>query len=152
MSYRVSIHSPSKDLDSPLPPIEERLAYLRPSRELLQFYRQKITQYDGEHEELLQMLEKFKSIAEDQVGVLFGEGGFQPSLSIRVPKSLKEYSVSLSFQHKLQYDIQEREREVTQLQNALSDMQVYLFQEREQSLRLYAENDRLKIRWVHCAG
>uniref|UniRef100_A0A3B5KYR4 Uncharacterized protein n=1 Tax=Xiphophorus couchianus TaxID=32473 RepID=A0A3B5KYR4_9TELE len=98
---------------SPLPPIEERLAYLRPSRELLQFYRQKIAQYDGEHEELLQMLEKFKSIAEDQ--------------------------------HKLQYDIQEREREVTQLQNALSDMQVYLFQEREQSLRLYAENDRLKI-------
>ncbi|XP_032442286.1 coiled-coil domain-containing protein 77 isoform X2 [Xiphophorus hellerii] len=112
--HRVSIHSPSKDLDSPLPPIEERLAYLRPSRELLQFYRQKIAQYDGEHEELLQMLEKFKSIAEDQ--------------------------------HKLQYDIQEREREVTQLQNALSDMQVYLFQEREQSLRLYAENDRLKIR------
>uniref|UniRef100_A0A3B3TUX1 Coiled-coil domain containing 77 n=1 Tax=Poecilia latipinna TaxID=48699 RepID=A0A3B3TUX1_9TELE len=113
-SPSLSIHSPSKDLDSPLPPIEERLAYLRPSRELLQFYRQKIAQYDGEHEELLQMLEKFKSIAEDQ--------------------------------HKLQYDIQEREREVTQLQNALSDMQVYLFQEREQSLRLYAENDRLKIR------
>uniref|UniRef100_A0A3P9Q8F5 Coiled-coil domain containing 77 n=1 Tax=Poecilia reticulata TaxID=8081 RepID=A0A3P9Q8F5_POERE len=112
--YRVSIHSPSKDLDSPLPPIEERLAYLRPSRELLQFYRQKIAQYDGEHEELLQMLERFKSITEDQ--------------------------------HKLQYDIQEREREVTQLQSALSDMQVYLFQEREQSLRLYAENDRLKIR------
>nr|XP_015208799.1 PREDICTED: coiled-coil domain-containing protein 77 [Lepisosteus oculatus] len=32
------------------------------------------------------------------------------------------------------------------LQKALSDMQVYLFQEREQALRLYAENDRLKIR------
>ncbi|XP_043981538.1 coiled-coil domain-containing protein 77 [Gambusia affinis] len=111
---RVNIHSPNKNLGSPLPPIEERLAYLRPSRELLQFYRQKIAQYDGEHEELLQMLEKFKSIAEDQ--------------------------------HKLQYDVQEREKEVTQLQNALSDMQVYLFQEREQSLRLYAENDRLKIR------
>lgn len=28
---------------------------------------------------------------------------------------------------------------------ALSDMQVYLFQEREHVLRLYAENDRLKI-------
>lgn len=36
---------------------------------------------------------------------------------------------------------------MAELQNALSDMQVYLFQEREQSLRLYAENDRLKIRW-----
>lgn len=32
------------------------------------------------------------------------------------------------------------------MQKALSDMQVYLFQEREHVLRLYAENDRLKIR------
>uniref|UniRef100_A0A3Q2T6F7 Coiled-coil domain containing 77 n=1 Tax=Fundulus heteroclitus TaxID=8078 RepID=A0A3Q2T6F7_FUNHE len=101
-------------MDSPLPPIQERLAYLRPSRELLEFYRQKIAQYDGEHEELLRMLEKYKSITEDQ--------------------------------HKLQYDIRQREGEIAELQNALSDMQVYLFQEREQSLRLYAENDRLKIR------
>ena len=49
-------------------------------------------------------------------------------------------------QHKLQWDTCKREDEIAQLQNALSDMQVYLFQEREQSLRLYAENDRLKIR------
>ncbi|KAM4554237.1 coiled-coil domain-containing protein 77 [Fundulus diaphanus] len=111
---RVNIRSPGKEVDSPLPPIQERLAYLRPSRELLEFYRQKIAQYDGEHEELLRMLEKYKSITEDQ--------------------------------HKLQYDIRQREGEIAELQNALSDMQVYLFQEREQSLRLYAENDRLKIR------
>ncbi|XP_047248565.1 coiled-coil domain-containing protein 77 isoform X1 [Girardinichthys multiradiatus] len=112
--HRVNIHSPGKDVDSPLPPIQERLAYLRPSRELLEFYRQKIAQYDAEHEELLQMLEKYKSVTEDQ--------------------------------HKLRYDIRHREGEIAELQNALSDMQVYLFQEREQSLRLYAENDRLKIR------
>ncbi|MED6267265.1 Coiled-coil domain-containing protein 77 [Characodon lateralis] len=112
--HRVNIHSPGKDVDSPLPPIQERLAYLRPSRELLEFYRQKIAQYDAEHEELLQMLEKYKSVTEDQ--------------------------------HKLRYDIRQREGEIAELQNALSDMQVYLFQEREQSLRLYAENDRLKIR------
>lgn len=111
---RVNIRSPGKGVDSPLPPIQERLAYLRPSRELLEFYRQKIAHYDGEHEELLQMLEKYKSITDDQ--------------------------------HKLQYDIRQREGEISELQNALSDMQVYLFQEREQSLRLYAENDRLKIR------
>ncbi|CAH8497574.1 unnamed protein product [Heterobilharzia americana] len=36
--------------------------------------------------------------------------------------------------------------EISELQRALSDMQVYLFQEREHVLRLYAENDRLKIR------
>lgn len=55
--------------------------------------------------------------------------------------------LSLSIcQHKLQMEMRQREGEISELQNALSDMQVYLFQEREQSLRLYAENDRLKIR------
>ncbi|AWP08748.1 putative coiled-coil domain-containing protein 77 [Scophthalmus maximus] len=111
---RANIKTPGREPDSPLPPINERLAYLRPSRELLEFYREKIAQYDGEHEELLKMLEKHKSITEDQ--------------------------------HKLQWEVRQREGEIAELQNALSDMQVYLFQEREQSLRLYAENDRLKIR------
>lgn len=50
-------------------------------------------------------------------------------------------------QHKLLGDLRQREGEIAELQNALSDMQLYLYQEREQSLRLHAENDRLKIRW-----
>uniref|UniRef100_A0A671NYZ2 Coiled-coil domain-containing protein 77-like n=1 Tax=Sinocyclocheilus anshuiensis TaxID=1608454 RepID=A0A671NYZ2_9TELE len=100
--------------ESPLPSVSERLAYLRPSRELLDFYRQKVAQFDGEHDDLLQMLEKYRSTAEEQ--------------------------------HKLQWEVRQREEEIAELQNALSDMQVYLFQEREQALRLYAENDRLKIR------
>uniref|UniRef100_A0A672NG94 Coiled-coil domain-containing protein 77-like n=1 Tax=Sinocyclocheilus grahami TaxID=75366 RepID=A0A672NG94_SINGR len=91
-----------------------RLAYLRPSRQLLEFYRQKVAQFDGEHDDLLQMLEKCRSTAEEQ--------------------------------HQLQWEVRQREEEIAELQNALSDMQVYLFQEREQALRLYAENDRLKIR------
>ncbi|CAL1595553.1 unnamed protein product [Knipowitschia caucasica] len=113
-SYRSHAHTPGRAPESPLPSVQERLAYLRPSRELLEFYRQKIAQFDSEHEELLQMLVKYKGITDDQ--------------------------------HKLQWELRQREGEITQLQNALSDMQVYLFQEREQSLRLYAENDRLKIR------
>uniref|UniRef100_A0AAY4B495 CCD77 protein n=1 Tax=Denticeps clupeoides TaxID=299321 RepID=A0AAY4B495_9TELE len=100
--------------DSPLPPITERLAYLRPSRELLEFYRQKLAQFDEEHDDLVKLLEKYKSTAEDQ--------------------------------HKLQLEVRQREGEIAELQKALSDMQAYLFQEREQALRLYAENDRLKIR------
>ncbi|XP_076589376.1 coiled-coil domain-containing protein 77 isoform X1 [Chaetodon auriga] len=113
-AHRTNVRTPGREPDSPLPPIHERLAYLRPSRELLEFYRQKIAQFDSEHEELLQMLEKYRSITGDQ--------------------------------HKLQREVRQREGEIVELQNALSDMQVYLFQEREQSLRLYAENDRLKIR------
>ncbi|XP_020496940.2 coiled-coil domain-containing protein 77 [Labrus bergylta] len=111
---RTNVRTPGREPESPLPPIHERLAYLRPSRELLEFYREKVAQFDGEHEELLQMLEKYRGITEDQ--------------------------------HKLQREVRQREVDITELQNALSDMQVYLFQEREQSLRLYAENDRLKIR------
>ena len=49
-------------------------------------------------------------------------------------------------QHKIRWEVRQREEEIAELQKALSDMQVYLFQEREQVLRLYAENDRLKIR------
>lgn len=66
-SRRANMRTPGREPDSPLPPIHERLAYLRPSRELLEFYREKIAQFDGEHEDLLQMLDKYKGITEDQV-------------------------------------------------------------------------------------
>nr|XP_057931428.1 coiled-coil domain-containing protein 77 isoform X2 [Doryrhamphus excisus] len=112
--HRAGVHTPGKEPESILPPINERLAYLHPSGELLEFYRSKISKFDGEHEQLLKMLEKYKSIIENQ--------------------------------HKLQSEVRQREGEIAELQNALSDMQVYLYQEREQSLRLHAENDRLKIR------
>lgn len=56
----------------------------------------------------------------------------------------------MCMQHKIQWEVRQREGEIAELQKALSDMQVYLFQEREQALRLYAENDRLKIRSVLC--
>lgn len=49
------------------------------------------------------------------------------------------------FQHKFQWEMRQREEEIVELQKALSDMQIYLFQEREHVLRLYAENDRLKV-------
>ena len=52
--------------------------------------------------------------------------------------------------------MRQREDEIVELQKALSDMQVYLFQEREHVLRLYAQNDRLKVRrgrgWGGVAG
>ncbi|XP_059161449.1 coiled-coil domain-containing protein 77-like isoform X2 [Physella acuta] len=101
--------------DSPeLPGINERLGHLRPSRELLEYYRKKIAEYDDEHEQLV--------------------------------KKLEEYRVAYEEQHTMQWELRQREEEIVELQKALSDMQIYLFQEREHVLRLYAENDRLKIR------
>lgn len=101
--------SPTPDL----PTINERLAYLRPSRELLEYYRKKIGEFDAEHDDMVQRLEQYRLTYEEQ--------------------------------HRVQWEVRQREEEISELQKALSDMQVYLFQEREQVLRLYAENDRLKL-------
>ncbi|XP_053263131.1 coiled-coil domain-containing protein 77 isoform X2 [Podarcis raffonei] len=109
-----SFPSPHQNDCTPLPSINERLAFLRPSRQLLEYYRKKIADFDEEHEELVQRLEKYKASHDEQ--------------------------------HKLQWEMRQREEEIAELQKALSDMQVFLFQEREHVLRLYAENDRLKIR------
>lgn len=99
---------------SPLPSVEERLSQLRPSRELLEYYRQKVAEFDAEHEEMVRRLDTYRCTYEEQ--------------------------------HKSQWTIRQREQEIAELQKALSDMQVYLFQEREQVLRLHAENDRLHLR------
>ncbi|OXB59786.1 hypothetical protein ASZ78_012098, partial [Callipepla squamata] len=114
-SSRYSSSQPQTQGDStPLPSINERLAFLRPSRELLEYYRKKIADFDEEHEDLVKRLERYKETYDEQ--------------------------------HRLQWEVRQREEEIAELQKALSDMQVYLFQEREQVLRLYSENDRLKIR------
>lgn len=107
--------SESVDL-TPLPSVQERMAILCPSRELLEYYQKKMAECEAENEGLLKKLERYKEQCE--------------------------------VQHKLEWDLQQREEEIAELQKALSDMQVCLFQEREHVLRLYAENDRLRIREV----
>ena len=97
-----------------LPEIEDRLCRLRPSRELLEFYRGKIAEYDTDYESL--------------------------------ERRLEQYRASFDSQQREQMEVKRREEEVTELQKALSDVQLFLFQEREHVLRLYAENDRLKIK------
>ncbi|NXR17351.1 CCD77 protein, partial [Cinclus mexicanus] len=61
-------------------------------------------------------------------------------------KRLEKYKQAYDDQHQLQWEVRHLEEEIGELQKALSDMQVYLFQEKEQVLRLYSENDRLKLR------
>ena len=52
---------------SPLPNVNERLAKLRPSKELLEYYRRKIAEFDNEHQEMLGKLEKYRCTYEEQV-------------------------------------------------------------------------------------
>lgn len=107
-------HAVKKCNSAELPSITERLGQLRPSRELLEYYRKKIAEYDDEHNKVVNKVEKYKDT--------FEESG------------------------RLQWELQQREEEIAELQKALSDMQIFLFQEKEHVLRLYAENDRLKLR------
>lgn len=99
---------------TPLPSIQDRLAVLCPSQELLEYYQKKMAECEAENEDLLKKLELYREACEGQ--------------------------------HKLEWDLQQREEEIAELQKALSDMQACLFQEREHVLRLYSENDRLRIR------
>lgn len=91
--------------------------YVRPSRQLLDFYRKKISEYENKHEILV--------------------------------KRLAQYKQSYEENHQLEWEIRQREDEIAELQKALSDMQVFLFKEREQVLNLYKENDGFKVSFVY---
>lgn len=91
-----------------------RAGYVRPSRQLLDFYRRKIAEYENEHDSLV--------------------------------RDLQEYRKSHEEPHQLEWEVRERDGEIAQLQKALSDMQVFLFKEREQVLSMHAENDSFKVR------
>lgn len=88
-------------------------AYVRPSRQLLEFYRKKIAEYGNDHEALIKKIAELKNSYQDS--------------------------------HQLEYEMKQREGEIGELQKALSDMQVFLFKEREQVLNLYGENDSFKV-------
>ena len=47
--------------------------------------------------------------------------------------------------HRAKWDIRVKEEEIAELQRGLSDANIYLFDEREQVLKLQAENDQLKV-------
>lgn len=55
------------DDSNSIPTVNERLGHLRPSRELLEFYRRKIAEFDSEYEALLKRLHKYKCTYEEQV-------------------------------------------------------------------------------------
>ena len=90
--YIMSDINTSCEESSPIPPVHERLGHLRPSRELLEYYRKKVAQFDTEHEELLKKLEKYRASYEDQ--------------------------------HRMEYELNQREQEIGDLQKAISDLQV----------------------------
>ncbi|KAL7063153.1 hypothetical protein AAHC03_0790 [Spirometra sp. Aus1] len=61
-------------------------------------------------------------------------------------RRLEQIADVVGDQHTLQGKLRESEKLVGELKQNLSEMQVCLYQERDHVLRLYAENDRLKLR------
>ena len=51
-----------------------QIGKLRPSRELLEYYRKKIAEYDDEHDELVSKLEEYRVTYEEQVKILMYTG------------------------------------------------------------------------------
>jgi coiled-coil domain-containing protein 77 len=68
MSSKKSGKNTSSSLN--IPTVDERLGYLRPSRELLEYYRKKIGEYDIEREDLIKKLDKIKDQLDDQVNII----------------------------------------------------------------------------------
>jgi len=93
--------------------LASRLSTLRPSRQLLEFYRKKIAEYDDEHADMFDKIASMEHACDNY--------------------------------QKQEGELRNRETEISNLQTALSDLQSYLLEERDHVLRLYAENDRLKI-------
>ena len=52
--------------DESLPTVEERLASLRPSRQLLEFYRRKVDELESEHDSLSVKLDGYSKICEHE--------------------------------------------------------------------------------------
>jgi hypothetical protein len=53
------------------------LGHLRPSRELLEYYRKKIAEYDEEHDHMVNKLEEYKITYEEQVSILLDNSARQ---------------------------------------------------------------------------
>ena len=53
------------------------LGHLRPSRELLEYYRKKIAEYDEEHDHMVSKLEEYKITYEEQVSILLDNSARQ---------------------------------------------------------------------------
>lgn len=62
-----------------------------------------------------------------------------------VLNTIDDIKSNQEYQHKLEWELHQRTREITELQNALSDTQNYLFEERKSLLKVLAENDELRL-------
>ncbi|NXU89436.1 CCD77 protein, partial [Xiphorhynchus elegans] len=86
--------SPNQEDFTPLPSISERLARLHPSRELLEYYRKKIADFDEEQEDLVKRLERYKETYDDQHKLQWEVHELEKEIS-KLQKALSDMQVYL---------------------------------------------------------
>ncbi|NXF82779.1 CCD77 protein, partial [Sclerurus mexicanus] len=86
--------SPNQEDFTPLPSISERLARLHPSRELLEYYRKKIADFDDEQEDLVKRLERYKETYDDQHKLQWEVHELEKEIS-KLQKALSDMQVYL---------------------------------------------------------
>eukprot|EP00842_Homolaphlyctis_polyrhiza_P005504 jgi/Hompol1/5955/HPOL_004774-RA len=95
--------------------VQNELHNLPLSPELLSYYRQRIGKKTSEEE------------------------------FVRAAERIEQLRISHEETHRLSWELHKRSQEVVEMQQALSDFQTALFDERKHTLRIVAENDELKI-------
>eukprot|EP00116_Pleurobrachia_bachei_P000739 sb/3461001/ len=132
-----------------------------------------LAEYDTDRETMMEKLENFKGAADEQQSSQWQITQKEEELSAlqkaisdlqvclfqereqlaeydtdreTMMEKLENFKGAADEQQSSQWQITQKEEELSALQKAISDLQVCLFQEREQVLKVHAENDRLKIR------
>ncbi|XP_071532241.1 coiled-coil domain-containing protein 77-like isoform X2 [Panulirus ornatus] len=92
--------------------VNEELEKLQPSQRLVDLYREKVAKFDAEHQQMLELLEKY-------------EKATKPTFAEDERRQLTH--------------------ELIELRSALSDINIFIHAERQQVVRLFAENERLQL-------
>lgn len=85
------------------------------------------------------------------IGCLFVADAFERE-RVDFLQRLDEMAGNSREKHTLKWEVHKKDEQIMDLQKALSDAHVFLYEERAQVLKLTAENDRLKSQTHSLAG
>jgi len=115
-----------------------------PTRDLLAFYRARLAAADAEREDAMCAAGRDARARSRTVC----PRPHPTPLSRSHSQRLVDVEAANAELHRVRWERRSREEEVRELQSALSDAKVFLFDEREQLLRVQAENDELKAQEI----
>ena len=121
---------------SPVLPLSERLAQLRPSAELLQFYRNKVNIHNIAITYFTDLI--LHTVLHQTRRLKSTNYPYSPQVAEydqdreQMTERLEKFRGAAEEQHSSQWKVQQKDEEIGALQTAISDLQVCLFQEREQ--------------------